>query len=670
MSARRRLPAWVGDLLIALVIFAAGAWVGNGYTNASRAAGRTPMFYQQYFEPAVMLACGRGFAISVPAPVPALQDFLNQTVDSFSCDKIPADQRVRSDGVFQWAMFDLMALVGMCWRIFGVSWSRLAPVHGLLFGSVVAMAYGVFRCGMGRVLAVLCACALMVSSVHLLNLPHLRDYGKAPFVLAHVLILAWLLTRELRPWQRLALAAAYGAVLGVGYGFRTDLLIDIPPFLVAALVCLPGGIRKNLGLKAAMVVTCAGLFLGTAWPVLRQVVQGGGCQFHVVLLGLDASFNDELGVSPSYYEWTGGYVDGLTYLEVAGHHDRVHTPSPIGYCTPDYDSASWEYLRAIVVRFPGDMITRAYGAVLRVTDIPFPWYDAPLPGRLRTLYRLRSAMLEPLAGTARVASVLAILMLGAYSMRLGVCALLFLLYFGGYPALQFANRHYFHLEFIGWWAMGFLVETGIRLLRRKPADGLPRTRAEWRRVGLRGVQFAVVAASIIAVPLLIARAYQARQVDHMMKQLLDVPRVAVPMETSADGTSFRLIPVGIAGRPYEPMQTMYLDMLFDLTACPRGVPITFKYDPAQPSWNFTHVLRGGPPGTVRERVLLPVYRTFQGFDTDVESARCVTKVERLAYVRKLPLLPVLTLPHDWQALPPHQTLLPIEWPVWLGGHKR
>ena len=39
----------------------------------------------------------------------------------------------------------------------------------------------------------------------------------------------------------LAIAAAYGAVLGVGYGFRTDFLAEIPPFFLALAVLLKGG---------------------------------------------------------------------------------------------------------------------------------------------------------------------------------------------------------------------------------------------------------------------------------------------------------------------------------------------------------------------------------------------------------------------------------------------
>ena len=36
---------------------------------------------------------------------------------------------------------------------------------------------------------------------------------------------------------------AFGAVLGLGFGFRNDLLINVPPFAAVVLFCLPGRMR-------------------------------------------------------------------------------------------------------------------------------------------------------------------------------------------------------------------------------------------------------------------------------------------------------------------------------------------------------------------------------------------------------------------------------------------
>src|SRR5262249_40374360 len=129
----------------------------------------------------------------------------------------------------------LMLSVGWTWRDVGMSFRRLGPLAGLLFGVAIAASYGIFRLGMGRLLAVLCACGFGVSALQLLNLPALRDYATAPFLLLLFLLLGLLVTR--RPsWRSvLTVSVAFGVVLGIGYGFRYDLLIAIPAFLLAMI---------------------------------------------------------------------------------------------------------------------------------------------------------------------------------------------------------------------------------------------------------------------------------------------------------------------------------------------------------------------------------------------------------------------------------------------------
>ena len=86
---------------------------------------------------------------------------------------------------------------------------------------------------------------MCLSSLQLANLPNLRDYAKAPFTLALVMILIAMVVRPMAPAHVLLLSLAYGLVLGIGYGFRTDLLVDIPPFLIAVALFLPGGLLRE-----------------------------------------------------------------------------------------------------------------------------------------------------------------------------------------------------------------------------------------------------------------------------------------------------------------------------------------------------------------------------------------------------------------------------------------
>ncbi len=68
----------------------------------------------------------------------------------------------------------------------------------------------------------------MTSPLQFSQLPHLRDYSKAPFFMFTLCAVAWIaLTRASRGRTVTALAII-GAVLGVGFGFRTDVVSYLP----------------------------------------------------------------------------------------------------------------------------------------------------------------------------------------------------------------------------------------------------------------------------------------------------------------------------------------------------------------------------------------------------------------------------------------------------------
>ena len=174
------------DLVLALVLMAgAGIWATT-YWNTWWAKGGRPEFYQNYFEPAVMTACGKGFVITQGPQPAALAEFLQQRRDRFDCAELPPNLALGPDGLFQGAWIYLEMMVGWSWRVLGISWSGMGPLFGLLFGITIALAYAIFRLGMNQGLAVIGALGLTVSAAHLMNLPNLRDYAKAPFTLGLV----------------------------------------------------------------------------------------------------------------------------------------------------------------------------------------------------------------------------------------------------------------------------------------------------------------------------------------------------------------------------------------------------------------------------------------------------------------------------------------------------
>lgn len=602
-----------------------------------------------------MLACGRGFSVATKRP-PELDDFLSQRVDTFDCGRLPVDVTVTSDGIYQYAWFYLMTTVGLAWQILGVSWSGLSPLFGVFFGLVISVAYGLFRVALPPWVAALPAMALTASPLHLQNLPHLRDYAKAPFVLALILLLFWLVRTPLAPRTLLLLSAVYGALVGVGYGFRTDLLANIPPFVAVILLFLPRGADRALRLRVAAMVLAAATFVLASWPVTSFVSARGGCQWHVILLGLDDEFTADLDVRPAYYGWLSAYSDEYVHTAVNSFRYRTTGAEPVAYCSAAYDAASGRYLRELFTTLPADVLTRAYASVFRVLDLPFYWWytrDADEPTRRGPI----GNVLTYVAGTARVAVVVTIAVIAAHSLRLGLFGLLVVLYFGGYPSLQFSNRHYFHLEFFGWWAMAFLGWHALEVVR-----------ARWRRpeawprgLAVRALVFATSVAVATALPLALTRIYQGQQVRGLVEKLLRAPRVEVPMVTSDDPFQMTLAPGQEIAAPDDPTGTAYLDLHIDLNSCPDGVSPRLVYDPASGLYDFTGPPRPSEQQPPASRVMLPVYRNFVGVSFDQGAASCVTKVERLATVKGAALLPVLTLPPDWNEMPPHQAFRLSRW---------
>lgn len=630
------------DAGIAMILLASSGLWATQFWNTWTARGGKPAFYQSYFEPAVMLACGKGFLVSESPRPQVLDDFLHLRRDSITCADLPGDLRVGTNGLYQGVWLYLQTLVGWTWRLLGISWSGMAPLFGLLFGVVVSLAYGIFRLGMGRLAAVGCALGLATSYLHLTNLPHLRDYGKAPFTLALVLILGILVTRPVRPRLVLGLAAAYGTVLGIGYGFRTDFLVDLPLFVMVLFGFLPGGLVKNFLLKASGLLVFMATFVIVSWPVTSAVYAQGGCQWHVSLLGLQAPFEQRLQLDPAPYDFGYVYADGFVIRGVQGFARRTQpdgTPSP-QYCSPEYDVQSGRYLMAFVTAFPADFVARAYASIVQIVELPFAASQPPAEGWAATLFAGRAALIGPLHSWGALLTAAAVVGISAASIRLGFFSLFFLAYFGGYPAVQFQERHYFHLEFMGWFALGCALHR-IAIAGSAARNG-QRVAAQDVRLGAFRIAVVMLSGAVASAGLLGAtRWYQQREA----RQLFDayIAAAKIPLEDPASPL------IGVAKGDWP----QYLEVDLDERACGPRPAVTFRYDAADRDGDFTRTMtverRATRPGPTR--ILLPVFESYTGLEFSDPSPGCVLGAYQFTRLETLPLLLGATLPPDWESLP-------------------
>jgi hypothetical protein len=623
---------------VAAAIFTLSAIVGAAFFTRFVHHGNRPFFYQEYFEPAVMTACGKGFLIAQPQPAPAaLLDFLAQRTDRFSCDQLPADLHVGTAGLYQRPWRYLLTTVAIAWMVLGISWSGLAPLFGVLYGATTALAYGLSRLIVGRVAAAACAAALCVSALQLTNLPNLRDYAKAPCTIALLAILVALVVRPWRTRDVLLLSLAYGVVMGIGYGFRTDVLVEIPPFLIAVALFLPDGVARHLPVKMASIAVFAAGFLAAGWPIITAVASGGGCQWHFSLLGLSSPFDDALGVTGGAYQFGHLYKDEYLWATISSYAGRMRPDlGYIEYCSREYDVASGEYVRRILATFPADMVTRAYASTLHILGLP-----------------LQRVPASSLAGG--LAAALFVVVTSANSIRLALFAVFVMLYFGGYPAIQFLPRHYFPFEVITVVIVAFLIERAVTIVRTvKSAGGMNVWTVSPVMKRRAAITLAIVMVMLWA-PLAVLRAYQNRAATRLLESYVNAPRSEValpPIVPGAPRSEIETVEaLGRAG-------TRFLEIDVDAAACRPDTQLKFRYDATYPQANLSHAVvlqsrtdRDGPT-----RIFEPVYPGFQGIDVSDSSPACRLRVSEVSGADRFPLVLPAQLPPGWQAAPQYQRI--------------
>jgi len=686
-----------GDVFLAVVFLLAAT--AAGHLQQAHISGSMP-FYQDRMGPAVMWAAGRGYVNPDVTRCQPLRDFLALKAPALDPATLPADLPTTPPTPWQLKHRYQYMAIALAWRTLGISWASLYPMFALFYGATVAAAFGIFRLGMGRILAAIGAALILMSPIHLAVLPVFRDYSKAPFLLAIFLTLGLMLhagTRR-RFWL---LCAACGMATGLGLGFRSDLFVAIPPFLATALLfarwkepcpaeedAAPGAARKvvrHIATEAVGIILYAICCLVPAWPSMAATTEESN-GFHISLLGLTESFDDMLGVSPMPYTFCPFYNDEYIVAAVNARqqltgrgHDLLRTQ------TQPFEREGAALFLGYIRHFPADILVRIYAATLRLLDeVPFCDLERIHNGFLErgngakspallAVYAARYHVLSLFQGTGRYLLAAALLVLAARRFRLALFGLAFVLYFCGYTVLQFAPRHIFHMEFLSLWALGFLLHTAWRA-----AWGLPALRDAWRdpvqrrarlatlqRPAVRMAAFALVAALGLAAPLAALRVYQASHLRALTTAIAQAPVEPITIRTGYDNAGVMYVqPQGLFTRDDDMVQAHCLAIDLDIQA-PGPLDITQVYEADLDRMNWTCPLKIAhyaqiAPGRVR--LVLPVYKTRPDFWQKAAAFLMLAFKDpsrvRVAAVGRFTNLDILPMPLYWllPAQPAYQTL--------------
>ncbi len=526
------------DLLLGALIGFVGLIAGLQYLGVFESESSKHLSVEpRFLARAAMIASGHGSFFPDLDATPALKDFLCQRTEALAPGSLP--ESIPSSGDTSEAYHRYLAYsVGAVWWALGISWAAAKFYMALLFGLTMAAAYGVFRLGMGRTASLLATALYMTSPPLIDMLFDMRDFGKAPFFLGALLVMGWLLKGGGRLARILPLAALLGLVVGVGLGFRQDLIVCVPPALVVLLVCSLG----EAGLGTAKRVLPAVLFLLAfclaASPMFTRM-EGGAQPYHPLVQGFSTEHRETVGLEQASYEPLALREDYYVFATVADYHKRVlPDPGPIKFNDAAAMRANRAWLLQSARTFPADPIARVYAATRWVlsSDAYHQPSGAPRcypPAGLQPVHEAFAAHMKCFGPVYAGATLL---LVAWYSPAGALGLLLLTLYFCGYVALSFQYRHAFHLAFVPLWVFAFVLEkalTGAVSLRhprlRTDLWNLLASPRKWWVPRLAGLAaFVAVAVVLLAGPLWGARVYQARGVERLVQDYRNAALEPVP----------------------------------------------------------------------------------------------------------------------------------------------
>jgi hypothetical protein len=658
------------DAAIAGAVALFAAFVAFEYLAAVRANGAVPFLNQEMFGPAVMQACGRGFVNPPPQAVESLDTFLAARSPSFSCLDLPPQLAPAAMAPGQDVSRYLLMASALCWRVAGVRWSALDWLAAALFVATAVAFYVACRAVAGRVLSTIATLLACISPLQLTNLPNIRDYSKAPFFAIAAAGIAWVLVP--RPARAIVAAACLtGALIGVGVGFRADVMLYLPALVAALALSVPAAARSVWRVRLVACTLCVIAFFAVSWPILR-VYSSGQSLWHVALLGLTTPLDDALGIRRSLYDFGDQYRDAYVSVVTNSYWLRTHHEV---LTTATYAAATGEYYRRLFVTFPADFVTRAWAAVLKSLDLPFDLRvanvtpDGITAGWLSKLYWYRWWTLSWFQGLALPLLIAFALKLWNERRAAAVFLMAFVSLSAGITSLQYQPRHIFHLELVACWifaaAFGWIAAVITRRVRLSaPAGG-------WRGAVTSSAIFVIALVAVVAGPVLLLRAYQSYSAATLLTAYESAPQTPVEVRDAVDGGIARLELPALAGVSRAPAAAEMIVTTVDTDRCREAVALTIRYarDP-EGQFNFTRSLRieaGGARGGTR--VLFPVYfahrdiaprLSFVGLEVAESQRQCVGAISRFAHPDTFALLLTTELPPDWRARRLYERIDPLE----------
>ncbi|MCK5861331.1 MAG: hypothetical protein KAH38_02525 [Candidatus Hydrogenedentes bacterium] len=348
----------------------------------------------------------------------------------------------------------LCYLLGLFWWLFGIHWFVVKYLI-LLFLMINALfLYVFFRQSLNCFFSVIVVCffAIILSSNFHLDL---RDVSKAPFYSGTFLLLALLLKHPVRLRNYLALAFSLAILIGIGMGFRRDMLV-LAFFAFPILIFCPDAallfrhrLWASLIYASILILLCIPIgafsFHEQGQDNIRVICGFSRESEYLLPLGQTSYIKEPIAMIDEY-----GVIVSQAAAQTSATMPDIYYQKALD--TPDADiQFTGAYLNRLLFSFPFDLTIRAFSAVAYITQ-----------GRMLPL----SGLFRWIAISTPIIIMLLLLLIASRTPWRATLLLYAFLVFCGYVSLQFQERHFFHLLFVPIWIWAVLIYITAKQVRK------------------------------------------------------------------------------------------------------------------------------------------------------------------------------------------------------------
>jgi hypothetical protein len=542
-----RLTMLVGVLLAFLM----------GYLHVARQPLQDD-WAQNLMLPAVNYACTGNFGPirltqdATPADTAALAQlgvFLSLHQTDFSCGLFPRHMASASflDGVDATNVEQPLYLIltyGVLWRVFGPHWDVTYYVIATTFALSFLIIYLCARAFMSALVAAVLALyfiaelLLLPGPFHLSSVLSPRDALKLPFAVGIAALLIGSATPLRKPIRFLSFACGVGLTIGLGYGFKSDLLMFLPP--AAVVIALLGqldlpissSLLRRLLANAAIRISAIALLIlsfgAAAWmPLLNdhylhEHYEDTG--YAPLAMGL---LSGRGGMYLARSDIDNDVSAGIRILEYASrrYHDDVE------YAAGAYWTYAKRYYLAVVGYIPADIFLGGIGTFVNLMWLPLaPTANfAPLfAANLFVFFQFLCLIARRFNFRSAVATIVvlgSVLMVSSLKVGLRYTFYLYVFYFIAWGSVLF---FWLRLTFARW------LDDRENTSTVRPLYG--------HLAAARMVAGLLLIAGILAFAVLsLARHYQSNMLRSLIADWTKRPKIAANFEVSDLGSGKSLI---------------------------------------------------------------------------------------------------------------------------------